>query len=276
MAASAIPYRGVFAKLAPLVVLAILAFLVFILQSAEIDHSRSQASDEKIDAVLSVGKSLPSFGYRNLLADLLWLRFVQYYGDVKARERTGYEFSYEYLNLITDRDPQFEKAYLFANLAVTYQMVRTDLSEKLLLKGIAHNPNSYLIWQARGFLHFLYTGDLNKAAYAFRKNAGLAVAQEGNAKQQWANYWINIARSIELPNVDTRYTRRKIWEEIFNSASDKQTKRMAFAYLNTLGVRVDRDGHLQEIFPLYPPTGFAKLFVYGPPNPKGQDAINQQ
>jgi hypothetical protein len=275
MAASAISYRGVFAKLVPLVILATLAFLVFMLQSAAIDHSKSQASDEKIDAVLSVGKSLPSFGYRNLLADLLWLRFVQYYGDVQARERTGYRYSYEYLNLITDRDPRFEKAYLFANLAVTYQMVRTDLSEKLLLKGIAHNPKSYQIWQARGFLHFLYTGDLPKAAYAFRKNAGLAVSQEGNAKQQWANYWINIARSIELPNVDTRYTRRKIWEEIFNSALDRQTRRMALVYLNTLGVRVDQDGHLQEIFPLYPPTGFAKLFVYGPPSPKGQHAIDE-
>jgi tetratricopeptide (TPR) repeat protein len=267
MTITAFSRRSILSVLWPVLSTALLAFPIFVMQS-DVASLRQSHQSESVDFVVVAGESLPSFGFRNIIADFYWLQFLQYYGDNKARSRSGYRFSYDYLKAITDRDPHFDTAYLFVNLAVTYQMGRPDLSEKLFLKGIASNPNSYQIWQARGFLHFLYTGDLKKAAYAFRRNAGLAVAQEGNAKQRWANYWIGIAKAIEVPDIDTRYTRRKIWEEIYANTSDKQVKKMALVHLKPLGAVALPDGSLQEIFSLPSPKGFAKRFTYGPPSPK--------
>lgn len=271
MATNAVSRRSTLSTLLPTLSAILLALPILMMQSSTVSQREDQQF-EATDFIVTAGKDVPSFGYRNLIADLFWLQFLQYYGDIEARSRLGYNLSYDYLEAITERNPHFDTPYLFINLAVTYQMSRPDLSEKLFLTGIAHNPENYRIWQARGFLHFLYTGELGKAAYAFRQNAGLAVAQEGNAKQRWANYWMGIARAIEIPDVDTRYTRRKIWEEVYTNAADKQVKKMALAYLKPLGVIVTSKGYLQETFSLSPPKGFAKRFAYGPPNPKLSNA----
>lgn len=247
-----------------------MAIPIFFIQNHTISQ-QDRLQSEPTDFVLAAGKNLPSLGFRNAMADFFWLQFVQYYGDISTRSRSGYGLSYRYLDTITDRDPRFVKAYIFVNLAVTYQMGRPDLSEKLFLKGIANNPENYNLWQARGFLHFLYTGDLKKAAYAFRQNAGFAVAQEGNAKQHWANYWIGIAKAIEMPDVDTRYTRRKIWEEIYSTTEDRQVKKMALVFLKPLGVVITSRGNLKETIAFPLPLGFSKRFAYGPPKPKYLD-----
>jgi hypothetical protein len=210
---------------------------------------------------------LPNFGNRNLVADFLWLRFSQYFGDTQARAKSGYGLSYKYLETITGKDLHFANAYRIANLAVAYKMGRTDLAEALLIKGIRANPDAYLLWQARGFLHFLYTGDITKAIYCFRKNAGLAVAVDGNRQQRWGNYWFAMARYLEVSKSNV-WTRRQIWLEVYANASDASTKVLALAQLDKLGVFRSNDGQLVARYAVPLPVGLAKRFAYGPPSPK--------
>lgn len=255
-----------FTSLLPLTLVAILAIPTYWIQVHTIEQYRKEGFNLETDSILAVSKVMPSFGGQNLLADFLWLRFVQYFGDTEVREKTGYGLNFEYLQAITDRNPQFENAYLIANLAVAAKMGRTDLAEQLLLKGIQHDPDSYYLWQYRGFLHFMYTGDVKKAAYSFRQNAGLAVAQEGNAKQHWGNYWLLMAKSLEtFP--PTPWLRRSVWQEIYFDNANKETQAHALKQLKTLGVILKPDGKLYELYPASPPEGYAKRFVYGPPSP---------
>src|SRR5579871_4247106 len=61
---------------------------------------------------------LCALGYDQLLADWYWLGFVQYVGDIPAREADHYVFAEKYLDLITGLDPKFAKAYYFAAFIV--------------------------------------------------------------------------------------------------------------------------------------------------------------
>lgn len=224
-----------------------------------------QDSSEEI--TLDTLEKLPNLGNRNLVADFLWLRFSQYFGDTQARAKSGYGLSYKYLKAITDKDPHFANAYRIANLAIAYKMGRTDLAEALLIKGIRANPDAYLLWQARGFLHFLYTGDIAKAVYSFRRNAGLAVAVGGNRLQYWGNYWFAMSRYLEVSKSNV-WTRRQIWMEVYTNASDAITKGLALAQLGKLGVFQSKDGRLVARYVVPLPIGLAKRFAYGPPSPK--------
>jgi tetratricopeptide (TPR) repeat protein len=230
-------------------------------------HSNTFQQTIKADFALDTLSKFPDFGNRNLVADVLWLRFVQYFGDTKVRSKSSYGLSYKYLETITNKDLHFVNAYRVANLAVAYKMGRPDLAESLLIKGIQANPDSYLLWQARGFLHFLYTGNISKAVYCFRRNAGLAVAVGGNSQQHWGNFWFAMSRYLESSKSNI-WTRRQIWAEVYANSFDTDTKQQALIQLSKLGVSLHKDGRLVARYAVPLPEGLAKRFAYGPPNPK--------
>lgn len=204
-----------------------------------------------------------AIGYGNLVADSGWLRFVQYYGDAASRSQSGYRQSYRYLEAITAADPRFERAYLFANAAVAGRTARPDLAGQLLERGIQAEPLSPALWQARGLLHWIYTGDTRQAAWSFRRAAGLAVLKAGNAAQNQANQWLLLSRVLGcLPS--SRWLQRKIWREVYSSAPDSETRRRAATRLTALGVDVFAGGRLQERYALSPPPGYRQYLLYGP------------
>lgn len=244
------------------------SFPVFWMQ-AKASQQRSDTAEQNYDEEVSLdalGK-LPNFGNRNLVADFLWLRFAQYFGDSQSRSKSGYGLDYKYLEAITDRNPQFENAYRVANMAVAYKMGRADLADALLVKGINANPKAFLIWQTRGFLHFLYTGDIAKAVYCFRRSAGLAVAVGGNSQQHWGNYWFAMSRYLEVSKSNT-WTRRQIWGEVYASSDDASTKALALSQLGKLGVFLRKDGQMVARYAVPLPKGLGTRFAYGPPSPK--------
>jgi tetratricopeptide (TPR) repeat protein len=248
--------------------IALCSFQVLWMQAlASQRDTHASQQDIREDIVLDTFAKLPDFGNRNLIADFLWLRFAQYFGDTQARARSGYGLNYRYLKTITDRNPHFENAYRVANLAVAYRMGRTDLADDLLAKGIQANPDAYLLWQTRGFLHFLYTGDIAKAVYCFRRNAGLAVAVGGNSQQHWGNYWFAMSKYLEVSKSNT-WTRRQIWAEVYANSSDSSTQTLALNQLDKLGVFLSKDGRMVARYAVPLPEGLAKRFGYGPPSPK--------
>ena len=53
-----------------------------------------------------------SLGYRNLAADILWFKTIQYYGGYRQGENDIKLFTH-LVDVITDLDPQFAFAYIF-------------------------------------------------------------------------------------------------------------------------------------------------------------------
>src|SRR3972149_6454307 len=53
-----------------------------------------------------------SLGYKELLADIYWMRALQYFGGGRFKEKNP-EMLYHYFDILTDLDPKFVNAYRF-------------------------------------------------------------------------------------------------------------------------------------------------------------------
>ncbi len=108
-----------------------------------------------------------SMGYETLVADLLWLRGIQYYGEHR-RTDGSYPLAEHVFSTITDLDPCFVGAYRFGAFVLTQDVGQPVAAIRLLKKGMLHNPG---LWQLPFDLGFLYVMEMNdhaSAAHLFR------------------------------------------------------------------------------------------------------------
>jgi hypothetical protein len=80
-------------------------------------------------------KKMPSFGYNNIIANWVYLNFVQYFGDDEVRAKTGYSLSPEYFEVILGRDPRFIPAYLSLSTSTSMYAGMPERSIKLTEKA---------------------------------------------------------------------------------------------------------------------------------------------
>lgn len=113
-----------------------------------------------------------SLGYDRFLADMYWLAFIQYCGDTRPRG-IQYQSTYDYLNLITELDPYFDKAYWFGCWAIGYWQRRPDLANKLIQRGITYNPTDWYMPYMAGVNQYLFAKDYKAAAKYYRQAAKL-------------------------------------------------------------------------------------------------------
>ncbi|TKB73075.1 MAG: hypothetical protein E8D46_11465 [Nitrospira sp.] len=102
-------------------------------------------------------------GYHHVGADFLWLRVVQVLGDRVVRDQ-DYEWLYHALDVITTLDPKYVYAYEAGGTVLAELAARVDLSNQLLEKGLAPNPNSWQIPFKLGFNHFFHLNNYRRAA----------------------------------------------------------------------------------------------------------------
>lgn len=101
-------------------------------------------------------------GYRQIAADLLWLKAVQNLAG-KTQTRQGYLAAYHAVDVLTDLDPQFVHAYQFTGtiLGVWAGLVKESVG--ILTKGVQHNPT---VWELPFFLGYDYYYELHDPATA--------------------------------------------------------------------------------------------------------------
>lgn len=110
-----------------------------------------------------------SAGHPTLVANLWWLRTVQYIGDPLA-DRRGWDKLYPALLLVTELDPLHGYAYqVGANVLSSTD--RVEESNALLERGIARVPDRYILPFQRAVNAFLYAGDYAEAARWFERAA---------------------------------------------------------------------------------------------------------
>ncbi len=113
-------------------------------------------------------------GFDNFVADLFWLRAVQYAGGHAG----AFEFEAlpEYIELVTDLDPHFEFAYVFGALVFPLSDSTIDAVPPLLQKGIERNrdvnpdalPDLYI---NLGFYTYFYLNEYEEAAAIYEECA---------------------------------------------------------------------------------------------------------
>ncbi len=107
-----------------------------------------------------------SLGFRHAAADLLWFRFIQYFGSYAKGEHDLRYFDL-LLDGITRLDPRFVEAYHFGSLVAWSEQGDFDKSVDILKRGILHNPDvSKLPFQV-AFTYYVFFHDYERASFWF-------------------------------------------------------------------------------------------------------------
>jgi tetratricopeptide (TPR) repeat protein len=124
---------------------------------------------------------MASLGYRELAADLLWLQTIQVMGERKLSEEEGH-WLYDAVDRITTLDPKFVRAYEAGSHALCILVVMPEESNRLLEKGMQHNPQEWKLPFLLGINYYFELADDEKAAEAMAKAARLPGAPQGIAR----------------------------------------------------------------------------------------------
>jgi tetratricopeptide (TPR) repeat protein len=106
-------------------------------------------------------------GYRQIAADLLWLKAVQHLGELK-QAANGYVSAYHVTDVVTDLDPKFLFAYQATGTVLSIWGERLNESIAILKKGVIHNPDDWHLPFMLGYNYFFELCDPGSAATYFR------------------------------------------------------------------------------------------------------------
>jgi tetratricopeptide (TPR) repeat protein len=111
-----------------------------------------------------------SLGERATLADLTWLRGVQYYGEHRESDNR-FELMYHVFDIVTGFDPRHQNAYVFGGTSLAQEGKQFERGLALLEKARAADPAAWAYPFEIGFLHFVQRRAYGEAALWFREAA---------------------------------------------------------------------------------------------------------
>ena len=106
-----------------------------------------------------------SLGYEVLLADLIYLWSIQYYGHRRTAE--GRRYLWQIYTTIADLDPQYIDAYTTGALVMASDMSDPALAIELLDIGIERNPDSWMLPLDAGWYSYMNLDDPQAAERYF-------------------------------------------------------------------------------------------------------------
>jgi hypothetical protein len=171
-----------------------------------------------------------ALGHDSLMADFFWLYTIQYYGDQMLKERDPVHL-YHYFDTLTTLDPDFEYAYVFASFVLSGTPEERQKAIQLLHKGIAANPQAWLLPYQLGFVYYIFEKNNLAAAEQFAKASKLPGAAPNAARLA--------AKLYEREGVDDCAITKDLWAEAAKSASDKDTAIRAQKYYIETTIRCD-------------------------------------
>ncbi|MEI7511065.1 MAG: hypothetical protein WCJ84_02825 [Candidatus Peregrinibacteria bacterium] len=195
-------------------------------------------SEDNIAGVVPKGEHLrpATIGFEMLVADVFWIKTVQYLGGNIGRERPA---QYALVNLVTDLDPKFERAY---EMGTTFLEADGDFEHaKLLYSKYQKNlPDSWQAYYKAAYLYFYYLNDYDTAIWDYEqcmKKVGclggaerlLRVAQTRSGKYQIAlENWTKVMQDPKTSDEDYKLAKMRVEEAmelwLLNSAAEEYHK----------------------------------------------------
>ena len=216
------------------------AFLLLIpaipLCQARIDRSAGAPAVERQSLYLRSGDEVRRLfpGFEGLMADVYWLRTVQYYGGQRAfATEKNYALLRPLIDITTTLDPRLELAYrygaIFLSEAAPFGAGRPLEGVEVLERGVRALPDSWRLRWDLGSLWYFFLGDQRRAAQAL---------VEGS-KVKDAPYWLySLAGSILVK--EDRVVAREIWRRQYEN-SEGGIKENAVYHLQILDALDARD-----------------------------------
>jgi tetratricopeptide (TPR) repeat protein len=222
--------------------------------------------------------SRAALSFDALLADVYWIRLVQYYGGTRlsqAQEKR-YDLLYPLLDLTTSLDPHFLIAYRFGAFFLSEPPPggagRPDLAQRLLEKGMAANPQRWEYPHDIGFVYYR-DGDYQRAAEWFRRAANVPDAPT----------WLEPVAAVTLAAGGDIRASRVLWRNLLDSAEAEWIRSSAAFRLQQLDA-IEAVAQLQQVVTAYqrnrgaPPMRWEDLIAAGmlrsvPADPAGYQFV---
>lgn len=186
-----------------------------------------------------------ALSYSAVLADVYWIRALQYYGGARlASGAKDYSLLYPLLDITTTLDSRFQLAYRFGAifLAENYPggAGRPDLAVALLEKGIRADPSRWRYLQDIGFVYYWWVGDYQQAGAWFEKSAAVPGAP----------WWMKSLAAVTRAQGGDRRRSRVLWQSLLAGADNDWLRTNARWRLQQLDA-LDQIDQLQAVVRLY-------------------------
>jgi tetratricopeptide (TPR) repeat protein len=170
---------------------------------------------------------LISFGFDSLLADLIYLWSIQYYSETDNPLR--FEKIEHIFNVITDLDPHYLDVYSIGALIMTFDYHDPDLALKLLDRGIARNPQQWILPLDAGLYARMNRNDHALAARYFARAMTIPNAPKISPRLY--------AGSLE--QAGDKRAALEMWRSIFHDADDDHVRAISRRRAEQLEVELE-------------------------------------
>ena len=209
------------------------------------DENTYKKEQEAFASAAKIRKKIPSFGFNNLIADLTFLKFIQYFGDGEARQITGYSTVTDYFEDIVSRDPNFIQSHLVFSAANSLFAGRpeetVDLIDETLEKVNPQAPNyPFLLWTYKAADETLFLGDLKAAKHSYEMAARWArqYRYDVDISQEMAGRYDKTVKYL-ASNPDPTQAQFGAWMSILYSTKDSKTQNYILNRLKDLGAEIE-------------------------------------
>jgi tetratricopeptide (TPR) repeat protein len=235
-----------------------------------IDAQRGVGSAVEEALYVTSGKTLKraSLGFDGLLADLYWLRTIQYFGgksqqikgDLNIGNVTEWKLTLlePLINITTELDPHYVSAYRFGSLFLPD--INPDSAIKLAERASADNPNDWRLQQDLGFI-FWKLKRFDEASAAYLQGSRLPEAPK----------WMEQMAAIMRANGGDRETAKQMFFRIYETTDDPTVKKTSLGRLQSYQAE-DEVAFLNRLLTSYReqkgscPTSLPVLIRALPPN----------
>lgn len=171
-----------------------------------------------------------ALGYRNLAADILWFRMIQYYGGYWKNENDLSLFRH-LVDVVTDLDPQFTFAYQLGALVISQDLGYLEEGVAVLKKGMQNNPTDWWLPFELGFLYYVDARDYASATRYFREASRLPGA--GEITRRFAAFVAAKAGHTE--------TSIAMWEDLAETSENPYIRELARRYIDKLKAQLEHE-----------------------------------
>lgn len=204
------------------------------------DANRDYFSERDVFVTLPSGKTLKiiSFGFQNLVADMLFIWSIQFYSTQYLTN--SYDYLEHVFNIITDINPGYKEPYIVGSWIMALEASNVRMAIRLLQKGAQNMKDEWIFDYECGFYAYKYLKDYGLAEKFFEKAAANPSAPQ----------LIHRKRAHMVYMKDNLGYAYELWLEIYKKAADKLERRAARIHLQQIKFEIDKKW-LEEKINLY-------------------------
>ena len=211
-------------------------------QRKSLDKAVLRQQEAQLKAQLSIAKTLPTFGFDNLVADWHFIDFIQYFGDTEVRAKAGYGTSMEYFEAMLDRDPRFLYAYFYLSSTGSLYAGQPEKSVSLMNSGLKSlSPKvpdrGYYIWRLKAVDELLFLGKIPEARNSMLTAANWARQSPTTEGQNVARLSQNTAAYLAR-NPNSKQAQFDAWNMVLGAAVDDFVIQRAIVGIRSTGGKV--------------------------------------